>query len=182
MMVLCTRQLPWRYVSFHFSTHQLMTRVKTLLIRFVLYFSQSVSHTHNHFMALVDFVRNNPGEPVPEVHFAIFWIFWSKIEITQADAPTILMDFHPIQTDWCPHLYHLHHFYAGCPSLHNPPNLSWLGKLGQAPNMLLAYPVAWLIPNIIYALLILACSLNVNFSSNITPRSDILFPLSNAIL
>jgi len=44
------------------------------------------------------------------------------------------------------------HFYAGCPSCRNPPNLSWLE---QAPNMLtcipsgsdtkwLAYPVAWL--------------------------------------
>jgi len=32
----------------------------------------------------VDFVRDNPGEPVPQkVHFAIFWIFWSKMKITQ---------------------------------------------------------------------------------------------------
>jgi len=62
-----------------------------------------------------------------KIHFAIFWIFWSKMKITQADAPTIWMDCHPIQTNWCPHLCHPHHFYAGCPSLHNPPNLSWLG-------------------------------------------------------
>jgi len=34
---------------------------------------------------------------------------------------------HPIQTNWCPHLHHPHHFYARCPSCHNPPNLSWLG-------------------------------------------------------
>ena len=61
------------------------------------------------------------------VHFAIFWIFWCKIKITQADALTIQMDCHRIQTNWCPHLYHLHHFYARCPSWHNPPNLSWLG-------------------------------------------------------
>ena len=33
----------------------------------------------------------------------------------------------PIQTNWCPHLCHPHHFYAGCPSWHIPPNLSWLG-------------------------------------------------------
>jgi len=62
-----------------------------------------------------------------KAHFAIFWIFWSKMKITQVDAPTIWMDCHPIQTNWCPHLCHPHHFYAGCPSLHNPPKLSWLG-------------------------------------------------------
>ena len=48
------------------------------------------------------------------------------MKITQADALTIWMDCHPIQTNWCPHLCHRHHFYAGCPSWHNPPNLSWL--------------------------------------------------------
>jgi len=42
MTVLCTRQLPWRYVSFHCSTRQLTTHVRTLLIRFVVYFNQSV--------------------------------------------------------------------------------------------------------------------------------------------
>jgi len=34
----------------------------------------------------------------------------------------------PTKTKWCPHVYHLHHFYAECPSWHNPPNLSWPGK------------------------------------------------------
>jgi len=62
-----------------------------------------------------------------KVHFAIFWIFWCKMKITQADAPTIRMDCHPIQTNWCFHLCHPHHFYARCPSWHNPPNLSSLG-------------------------------------------------------
>jgi len=28
--------------------------------------------------------RDNPGELVPEVHFAIFWIFWCKMKIMQA--------------------------------------------------------------------------------------------------
>ena len=27
-----------------------------------------------------------------KVHFVIFWIFWNKMKITQADAPTIWMD------------------------------------------------------------------------------------------
>jgi len=49
------------------------------------------------------------------------------MKITQADAPTIRMDCHPIQTIWCSYLCHPHHFYAGCPSWYNPPNLSWLG-------------------------------------------------------
>jgi len=34
-----------------------------------------------------------------KVHFVIFWIFWSKMKITQADAPTIWMDCYPIQTN-----------------------------------------------------------------------------------
>jgi len=50
-----------------------------------------------------------------------------KMKTTQADKPTIWMDCCPILTNWCPHLWHPHHFYAGCPSWHNPPNLSWLG-------------------------------------------------------
>ena len=60
---------------------------------------------------------------------AIFWIFWCKMKIThsQADTPIIWMDCHLIQTNWCPHLCHPHHFYAGCPSLHNSLNLFWLG-------------------------------------------------------
>ena len=55
------------------------------------------------------------------------WIFCSKMKITQADAPTIRIDCHSIMTNWCPNLCHPHHFYAGCPSWYNPPNLSWLG-------------------------------------------------------
>jgi len=46
---------------------------------------------------------------------------------SSCNAPTIRMDCQPIQTNWCPHLYHPHRFYAGCPSWLNPPNLSWLG-------------------------------------------------------
>jgi len=49
------------------------------------------------------------------------------MKITLADTPTIRMDCHPIKTNWYPHLCHPHHFYTGCPSWHNPPNLSLLG-------------------------------------------------------
>ena len=86
----------------------------------------SNTHTHNHFMALLTLSGTTWASQYQKVHFAIFWIFWSKMKITQAelaDAPTILMDGYPIQTSWCPHLCHPHHFYARCASLHSPPNL-----------------------------------------------------------
>jgi len=68
-----------------------------------------------------------------KVHFAIFWIFWCKKKITQADAPTIQMDCHPIHTNWCPHLYH--------PTIFTPnalpgTTLPIYPGLEQAPNML----------------------------------------------
>jgi len=56
--------------------------------------------------------------------------------ITQADAPTIWMDCHPIQTNWCPHLC-LPQFLRRMPFLTQPSQfiLAW--------NRL-AYQVAWL--------------------------------------
>jgi len=56
-----------------------------------------------------------------KVHFAVFWIFWGKMKITQTDTPTIWMDCHPIQTNWCPHLCH--------PTIFTPDGLHtwWLG-------------------------------------------------------
>jgi len=83
----------------------------------------------------VDFVRDNPSEPVPP--FAIFWIFWSKRKITQADAPTIWMDCHPIQTNWHP--------TSAIPSIFTQDALPYTTLpiypgLGQAPNMLACIP------------------------------------------
>jgi len=76
-----------------------------------------------------------------KVHFAIFWIFWSKMKITQADAPTVWMDCHPIQTNWSP------------PPLPSPPFLCRMPFLTQPSQFILAwdrhqicwlaYPVAW---------------------------------------
>jgi len=54
----------------------------------------------------------------------MFRIFWCKMKITQAEAPSSRMD---CQTNWCPHLCHPHHFYARCPFWRNPPNLFWFG-------------------------------------------------------
>jgi len=65
----------------------------------------SATHTHTHtqpFYGSLDFVRDNPGEPVPEGKFRHLWIFCSKMKITQADAPTIWMDCHPIQANRSP--------------------------------------------------------------------------------
>jgi len=89
--------------------------------------SHTHTHTHNHFTALWTLSGTTWVSRHQKAHFANFLIFWSKMKIRQADAPTIWMNCHPIQTNWCPHLCHPHHFYARCPSLHNPPNLSWLG-------------------------------------------------------
>jgi len=88
--------------------------------------THTYTHTHNHFTVLWTLSVTTRASWYQKVHFAI-WIFWCKMKITQADAPTVRMDCHPIQTNWCPHLCHPHPFYAGCPSWHNPPNLFWLG-------------------------------------------------------
>jgi len=63
------------------------------------------------------------------------------MNITQADAPTIGMDCYPIQTNWCPHLYHPTIFFT----LDALPDRTFpiYPGLGQAPNMLVAYSVAW---------------------------------------
>jgi len=91
------------------------------------YWSECTHTCTHHFMALWTLSGTTQVSWYQKVHFAIFWIFWCKMKITQAGTPTIQMDCHPIQTNWCPHLCHPVHFYAGCPSWHNPPNLSWLG-------------------------------------------------------
>jgi len=80
-----------------------------------------------------------------KVHFAIFWIFWCKMKITQADTPTIRMDCHLIQTNWCP--------TSAIPTISMPDalpdtTLPIYPGLGQAPNMLACIPgglvVQWL--------------------------------------
>jgi len=61
---------------------------------------------------------------------SIFWIFWCKMKIT--DAPTIWIECHPIQTNWCPHLCHPTIF-----ALDALPGttLTIYHGLEQAPNM-----------------------------------------------
>jgi len=95
------------------------------------------THTHNHFTALWTLSGTTRVSWHQKVHFAIFWIFWCKMKITQADTPTIWMDCHPIQTNWCPHLCH--------PTIFTPdalPGTTFLiyPGLGQAPIMLACIP------------------------------------------
>ena len=71
--------------------------------------------THNHFTALWTLSGTTQVRCYQKIHFGIFWIFWCKMKITQADTPTIRTDCHPIKTNWCPHLCHLHHTrWHGC--------------------------------------------------------------------
>jgi len=81
----------------------------------------------------VSWYHNHPVTPT----LAIFWVFWCKVKITQANAQKIRMDCHPILTNWCPHLCH-------------PP---FLWRMAQPSQFILAwdrhqvcwlaYPVAW---------------------------------------
>ena len=94
------------------------------------------SHTLTQpFYSSLDFVRDNSGELVPEGTFCHLLDFLVQNEDnTQAGAPTIRMDCHPIQTNWCPQ-------FSAIPTIFTPDAL--LGTtlpiypgLGQAPNML----------------------------------------------
>jgi len=67
-------------------------------------------------------LRDSPDEPVPKEIF--FWTLWCKGDIK---ADTGNPDGrHSIQTNQRPTSL-IRHFYAGCPSCHNLPKLSWLG-------------------------------------------------------
>jgi len=46
--------------------------------------------------------------------------------ITGLNASCWTVEWQPWGWACCSHLCHPHHFYAGCPSWHKPPNLSWL--------------------------------------------------------
>ena len=94
-------------------------------------------HTQNHFTSLCTLSGTTRMSRYQKVHFAIFWIFWSKMKITQADAPTVWMDCHPIQTNWCPHLCYPHHFMQDALTYTTLPIYP---GLGQAPNMLACIP------------------------------------------
>jgi len=74
---------------------------------------------------LQPFFWNHLGEPVPEEIF--FWTLWCKEDNRgrHSDYPA---GHHSIRTNRRPTPPpSFPHFYAGCPSCHNPRNLFWLG-------------------------------------------------------
>ena len=98
-----------------------------------------ITHTqpHKHFTALWTLSGTTRVSRYQKVHFAIFWIFWSKMKITQAVAPTIRMDCHPIQTNWRP--------TSAIRTIFTQDALPYTTLpiypvLGQAPNMLACIP------------------------------------------
>ena len=79
-----------------------------------------------------------------KVHFAIFWIFWCKMKITQADALTIRMDCHPSRLTGAPTSMISTIFM---PDALPDTTLPIYPGLGQAPNVLaciLSGLVIWL--------------------------------------
>jgi len=101
------------------------------------------THTHNHFTALWTLPGTTRVSWYQKVRFAVFSIFWCKMKITQADTPTIRMDCHPIQTNWCPHLCRPHHF---TPDVLPDTTLPIYPGSGQAPTMLACTPGGLLLP------------------------------------
>jgi len=94
-------------------------------------------YTHNRFTALWKLSRTTRVSWYQKVHYAIFWIFWSKMKITQTDAPTVRMDCHFIQTNWCP--------TSAISTIFTQDALPYTSLpiypgLGQAPNKLACIP------------------------------------------
>jgi len=83
-------------------TRILQQTVKPIASTSVIVSITHTHHTHNHFTALWILSGTTRVSCYQKVHITIFWIFWCKMKITQADTPTIWMDCHPIQTNWCP--------------------------------------------------------------------------------
>jgi len=70
------------------------------------------------------FFQDYPVKPVPEENLLLDFMVQGKI--SETDTPTIRMGATPSELIRDPSPSFLH-FYAGCPSCRNPPNLSWLG-------------------------------------------------------
>jgi len=86
------------------------------------------------FYGSLDYVRDNLDEPLPEGTFCHLLDFLVQNEDNTGRCTNNLefwMDCHPIQTNWCPHLYHPH-----LPDT----TLPIYPGLGQAPNMLSCVP------------------------------------------
>jgi len=123
------------------SYYSLLGHVTVRLIAMVIYTHTQHTQTHNHFTALWTLSGTTWMSWYQKVHFAIFWIFWCKRKITQADAPTIGMDCHPIQTNWCP--------IPAIPTIFTPdallaPSSQFILVWNRHQICWVAYPVTWL--------------------------------------
>jgi len=79
-------------------------------------------------MPTLDLVWDNPGEPVPKGTFRHLLDFpWSKMKITQVTHKQSGWTATPSRQIGATTSAIFTIFYAGCPSLYNLPNLSWLG-------------------------------------------------------
>ena len=100
---------PYRHMSTHTHARANWSRFRTLVMPVIQSpsINQSIKddnyyYYYNHFMALWIMSGTTRVSRYQKVHFANFCIFWCKMKITQADAPTIRMDCHLIQTNGAP--------------------------------------------------------------------------------
>jgi len=63
------------------------------------------------FYSSLDYVRHNPGEPIPQGTFCQILDFLVQNEDNTGRCTNNPDGLPP--TNWCPNLYHPHHFYAG---------------------------------------------------------------------
>ena len=94
------------------------------------------THTTQPFHGSVDFVRDNPGEPVPEGTFRHLLDFLEQNE-DNTGTPTIWMDCHPSRLIGAPTSAILTIFTQDALPY---TTLPFYRGLGQAPNMLACIP------------------------------------------
>jgi len=101
-----------------------------------------MSYTHTQaFYGSVDFVQDNPCEPIPEGTFRHLLDFLEENEHNTDRRTNNLDVLPPIQTNWCPHLCHPHHFTQDALPCTTLPIYPGLGT-GIKYAGLIAYPVA----------------------------------------
>jgi len=82
VLILCHLLVDWGCIA------------KQVILFPVYVYTHTHTHTHNHFTALWTLSGTTRVSWYQKVHFAIFWIFWCKMKITQADAQTEMISVH----------------------------------------------------------------------------------------
>jgi len=102
------------------------------------------THTHMHtqpFYSSLDFVRDNPGELVPEGTFRHLMDFLVQNEDNTGRRTNNPDGLPAIQTNWWPHLCHPHQFLCRMPFL--AQSCQFILAWDRNQICWLAYPVAW---------------------------------------